>query len=64
MSFASVIAVTRMIGVKAGPCSFLSLRQTSIPSILGIMMSSRIRSGPESRATASASSPSAAVTTS
>src|SRR5439155_1695217 len=41
MSFASVMAVTRMIGVKAGPCSFLSRRQTSIPSTFGIMMSSR-----------------------
>ena len=36
-------------------------RQTSMPSTLGIMTSSRIRSGRGSRAAASASSPSAAV---
>src|SRR2546425_726802 len=64
MSFASVIAVTRMIGVNEGSGIAFSRRQTSIPSTFGIMTSSRIKSGRASRATASASAPSTAVTTS
>ena len=62
MSFASVMAVTRMIGVNEAPCAAFSRRQTVMPSSFGIITSSRIRSGCASPATASASSPSRAVT--
>jgi hypothetical protein len=58
------LAVIMMIGVNGREWSALSRRHTSIPSIFGIMMSSRIRSGCASRATANASSPSVAVMTS
>ena len=44
--------------------SALSRLQTSMPSIFGIMMSSRIRSGRSLAHAASASSPSAAATSS
>ena len=62
MSFGSALAVTMMIGMKGSEASARSRRQTSNPSSLGIITSSRIRSGCASRAAASASSPSAAVT--
>ena len=39
------LAVHRMIGVNGIAASFLIRLQTSMPSIFGIMMSSRIRSG-------------------
>ena len=44
-SLVSAIAVTRMIGVNGNAGSARSRLQTSMPSSLGIMMSSRIRSG-------------------
>ena len=49
------------VGVNGKAGSFLSRRHTSSPSIFGIMTSSKIRSGCSAVATASASSPSAAV---
>ena len=59
-SLESALAVHRMIGMNGIVASLLSRLQTSMPSIFGIMMSSRIRSGSCSLAAASASSPSAA----
>ena len=59
-SCVSALAVTRMIGMKGRLASALSCRHTSMPSIFGIITSSRMRSGRCSRAIASASSPSAA----
>ena len=62
MSWGSALAVTRMIGMKGSDGFARSRRQTSNPSSLGIITSSRMRSGCVSCAAASASSPSAAVT--
>src|SRR3954447_4553184 len=53
-----------MIGVKGKPGSLFSRRHTAMPSTFGIMMSSRMRSGLASRASASVSSPSCATQTS
>ena len=50
--------------MKESAASRLSSLRTEMPSSLGIMMSSRTRSGSSSRARRSASSPSTAVTTS
>ena len=61
-SLLSVIAVSRMIGVKGIVASARRRLQTSMPSRRGIITSSRIRSGPSSRTATSAASPSAAVT--
>src|SRR3984893_3533979 len=64
MSRGSALGVTRMTGMKGSVGSPLSCLRTEMPSSLGIMMSSRTRSGSSSRARRSASSPSTAVTTS
>ncbi len=44
-SFGSDFAVTRTIGMNGSDASARSRRQTSMPSSLGIITSSRIRSG-------------------
>jgi hypothetical protein len=59
-SLLSVLAVTRMMGINGRLASALSCLVASMPSSLGIITSSRIRSGRLWRATAIASSPSAA----
>ena len=61
MSLESALAVTMIMGMKGREGSALRRLQTSIPSILGIIMSSRIRSGCCAPAIASASAPSVAV---
>ena len=64
MSSVAVLAVIMTMGMNESELSALRRRHTSVPSILGIMMSSKIRSGRISRATARASCPSVAVRTS
>jgi hypothetical protein len=61
MSLESALAVTMIMGMKGSEASALRRWQTSMPSILGIMMSSKIRSGCCVLAIARASAPSVAV---
>ncbi len=60
MSSGSALAVTRMIGMNGSSRSALSSLQTWMPSLPGIITSSRIRSGVCALAAISAASPSSA----